>query len=146
MAEPLFSNPDGTLIWSAAPSRSGGWQRAGQAVLHGPCDGHCRRTSQGRDLVSDIFVQAAPQLGNHYLDDHFLRSYLQRKVPAATLSTIAPDLDQLGAIAGGELYSLQLADREKKPTLVQWTPVATASLASRSRRCGAAPLDSARPD
>jgi acyl-CoA dehydrogenase len=70
--------------------------------------------------VSDIFVQAAPQLGNQYRDDPFLRSYLQRKVPAATLSTIAPDLDQLGASAGGELYSLQLADRENEPTLVQW--------------------------
>ena len=70
--------------------------------------------------MSDIFVQAAPQLGNQYRDDQFLRSYLQRKVPAATLSTIAPDLDQLGAIAGGELYSLQLADRENEPTLVQW--------------------------
>jgi alkylation response protein AidB-like acyl-CoA dehydrogenase len=70
--------------------------------------------------VSDIFVQAAPQLGNQYRDDQFLRSYLQRKVPAATLSTIAPDLDQLGEIAGGELYALQLADRENEPTLVQW--------------------------
>jgi alkylation response protein AidB-like acyl-CoA dehydrogenase len=70
--------------------------------------------------VSDSFVQPAPQLGNQYRDDQFLRSYLQRKVPAATLSTIVPDLDQLGAIAGGELYSLQLADRENEPTLVQW--------------------------
>jgi acyl-CoA dehydrogenase len=70
--------------------------------------------------VSDIFVQAAPQLGNQYRDDQFLRSYLQRKIPAATLSTIVPDLDQLGEIAGGELYSLQLADRENEPTLVQW--------------------------
>jgi acyl-CoA dehydrogenase len=70
--------------------------------------------------VSDIFVQAAPQLGNQYRDDQFLRSYLQRKVPAATLTPIAPELDQLGAIAGGELYSLQLADRENEPTLVQW--------------------------
>jgi acyl-CoA dehydrogenase len=70
--------------------------------------------------VSDIFVQAAPQLGNQYRDDRFLRSYLQRKLPAATLTTITPELDQLGAIAGGELYSLQLADRENEPTLVQW--------------------------
>jgi acyl-CoA dehydrogenase len=70
--------------------------------------------------VSDIFVQAAPQLGNQYRDDEFLRSYLRRKIPAVTLSTIAPELDQLGAVAGGELYSLQLADRENEPTLVQW--------------------------
>lgn len=70
--------------------------------------------------MSDIFVQAAPQLGNQYRDDEFLRSYLRRKIPAVTLSTIAPELDQLGAVAGGELYSLQLADRENEPTLVQW--------------------------
>jgi alkylation response protein AidB-like acyl-CoA dehydrogenase len=70
--------------------------------------------------VSDIFVQAAPELGNPYRDDDFLRSYLQRKLPVGTLSVIAPGLDDLGAIAGGELYALQLADRENEPTLVQW--------------------------
>jgi alkylation response protein AidB-like acyl-CoA dehydrogenase len=70
--------------------------------------------------MSEVFVQAAPQLGNQYRDDEFLRSYLQRKIPTATLSTIAPELDQLGEVAGGELYSLQLADRENEPTLIQW--------------------------
>jgi acyl-CoA dehydrogenase len=70
--------------------------------------------------MSDVFVQAAPQLGNQYRDDEFLRSYLQRKIPAAMLSTVAPELDQLGEVAGGELYALQLADRENEPTLVQW--------------------------
>ncbi|HEY7640656.1 MAG TPA: acyl-CoA dehydrogenase family protein [Steroidobacteraceae bacterium] len=70
--------------------------------------------------MTDIFVQAAPQLGNQYRDDEFLRSYLQRKVPAPVLSTIAPELDEMGAIAGGELYALQLADRESEPALVQW--------------------------
>ena len=53
--------------------------------------------------MSAVFVQSAPQLGNQYRDDAFLRSYLQRKIPAATLSAIAPELDQLGDIAGGEL-------------------------------------------
>jgi len=70
--------------------------------------------------VTGIFIQAAPQLDNQYQDDAFLRSYLQRKVPASVLAAIAPELDQLGALAGGELYSLQLADRENEPTLVQW--------------------------
>ena len=70
--------------------------------------------------MTGVFVQAAPQLGNQYRDDDFLRGYLQRKLPAATLSAITPELDELGAIAGGELYSLQLADRENEPTLVQW--------------------------
>jgi alkylation response protein AidB-like acyl-CoA dehydrogenase len=70
--------------------------------------------------MNEIFVQAAPRLGNQYRDDAFLQSYLQRKLPAATLSAIAPELDRLGELAGGELYSLQLADRENEPTLVQW--------------------------
>jgi acyl-CoA dehydrogenase len=70
--------------------------------------------------MNEIFVQAAPRLGNQYRDDAFLQSYLQRKLPAPTLSAIAPELDRLGEIAGGELYSLQLADRENEPTLVQW--------------------------
>ena len=43
--------------------------------------------------MSAVFVQSAPQLGNQYRDDAFLRSYLQRKIPAATLSAIAPELD-----------------------------------------------------
>ncbi len=67
-----------------------------------------------------IFVQAAPTLGNQFRDDDFLRGYLQRKVPAPTLSAIASELDELGALAGGELYALQIADRENEPTLVQW--------------------------
>ncbi len=66
------------------------------------------------------FIQSPPQLGNQYRDDAFLRSYLQRKVPAATLGAIESELDELGAVAGGELYSLQIADRESEPTLLQW--------------------------
>jgi acyl-CoA dehydrogenase len=69
---------------------------------------------------ANIFVQTAPALGNQYRDDTFLRSYLQRKVPEPALGAMTPELDELGAIAGGELYSLQLADRENEPTLVQW--------------------------
>lgn len=66
------------------------------------------------------FIQSAPTLGNQYRDDDFLRGYLQRKIPAQTLSVIAAELDELGAVAGGELYALQLVDRENEPTLVQW--------------------------
>lgn len=69
---------------------------------------------------ADTFVQTAPTLGNQYRDDAFLRSYLQRKVPEPALAAMTPELDELGAIAGGELYSLQLADRENEPTLLQW--------------------------
>jgi acyl-CoA dehydrogenase len=70
--------------------------------------------------MSGIFVQAPPRLGNQYLDDRFLLDYLERKLPPATLRAIAPELKQLGDVAGGELYTLQLADRENEPMLVQW--------------------------
>ena len=70
--------------------------------------------------MSAIFVQSAPALGNQYLDDRFLLDYLERKLPHATLRAVAPELKQLGDIAGGELYALQLADRENEPTLVHW--------------------------
>jgi alkylation response protein AidB-like acyl-CoA dehydrogenase len=71
-------------------------------------------------VTAGIFVQAAPALGNQYLDDRFLLDYLERKLPPATLRAVAPELKYLGEIAGGELYTLQLADRTNEPTLVQW--------------------------
>ncbi|MGH8236661.1 MAG: acyl-CoA dehydrogenase family protein [Steroidobacteraceae bacterium] len=71
-------------------------------------------------MTTGSFVQSAPGLGNQYLDDRFLLDYLERKLPHATLRVIAPELKQLGELAGGELYSLQLADRANEPTLVQW--------------------------
>jgi alkylation response protein AidB-like acyl-CoA dehydrogenase len=70
--------------------------------------------------MTGIFVQSAPALGNQYDDDPFLRSYLRRKLPGDVLDSIAPDLERLGALAGGELYELQLQDRLSEPTLVQW--------------------------
>ncbi len=66
------------------------------------------------------FIQSPPSLGNQYRDDDFLQGYLRRKLPAEVATAITPSLDELGASAGGELYSLQLADRENEPTLVQW--------------------------
>lgn len=70
--------------------------------------------------MSQIFIQSAPTLGNQYQDDGFLRRYLQRKLPAHVLDDIRPELDELGGIAGGELYALQIEDRLSEPTLVQW--------------------------
>ena len=70
--------------------------------------------------MTEIFVQSAPVLGNQYSDDPFLRGYLRRKLPADMLGSIAPQLASLGALAGGELYELQLQDRLNEPTLVQW--------------------------
>jgi acyl-CoA dehydrogenase len=67
-----------------------------------------------------IFVQAPPKLGNQYDDDAFLRAYLRRVLPPEVLQAIEPELRELGALAGGELYEAQLADRLNEPQLTQW--------------------------
>jgi acyl-CoA dehydrogenase len=67
-----------------------------------------------------LFIQAPPVLGNQFRDDAFLQSYLRRKLPAPVLQQIEAELSDLGALAGGELYQLQLKDRPNEPTLTQW--------------------------
>nr|MDQ3805480.1 acyl-CoA dehydrogenase [Acidobacteriota bacterium] len=54
------------------------------------------------------FQQEPPALGNQYADDRALRSYLRRALPAEVLREIEPSLRHLGALAGGELYRMQL--------------------------------------
>src|SRR5262245_29403342 len=66
------------------------------------------------------FQQASPTLGNQYHDDRVLRSYLARVFPAEILSQIEESLVEMGRLAGGELYELQLADRLNEPALTQW--------------------------
>ncbi|HYK21768.1 MAG TPA: acyl-CoA dehydrogenase family protein [Pyrinomonadaceae bacterium] len=66
------------------------------------------------------FQQALPTLNNQYEDDRVLRSYLRRVLPAEILSEIQASLSEMGQLAGGELYQLQLADRLNEPKLTQW--------------------------
>jgi alkylation response protein AidB-like acyl-CoA dehydrogenase len=66
------------------------------------------------------FVQSPPELGNQYEDDLSLRSYLARTLPSDVLADIEVGLKHMGERAGGELYRLQLADREHEPMLTQW--------------------------
>lgn len=66
------------------------------------------------------FQQPPPTLGNQYEDDRVLRSYLARVLPPEVLRELEPALHELGALAGGQLYELQLADRLNEPTLKQW--------------------------
>ena len=66
------------------------------------------------------FNQPAPQLGNQYTDDRVLRSYLARVLPAEMLSSIERELAELGELAGGELYRLQIADRLNEPVHTPW--------------------------
>ncbi len=66
------------------------------------------------------FQQSPPSLGNQYEDDKVLRSYLARVLPEAMLSEIEPSLREMGRMAGGYLYRMQLADRLNEPRLTQW--------------------------
>jgi alkylation response protein AidB-like acyl-CoA dehydrogenase len=66
------------------------------------------------------FQQSPPTLGNQYEDDSVLRSYLMRSVPADVLREIEPTLVEMGRLAGGDLYQMQLGDRLNEPTLTQW--------------------------
>ncbi|MEZ4393680.1 MAG: acyl-CoA dehydrogenase family protein [Polyangiales bacterium] len=68
------------------------------------------------------FIQAPPQLGNQYSDDRVLRGYLARVLPPEVLRDIEGELQELGELAGGELFALQRADRLNEPTLTAWDP------------------------
>src|SRR5918997_1294929 len=66
------------------------------------------------------FRQPPPILGNQYEDDRVLRSYLARTLPFEMLREIEPTLQEMGELAGNELYRMQLADRVNVPLLTQW--------------------------
>src|SRR5215204_4903982 len=67
-----------------------------------------------------MFEQASPTLENQYRDDHLLRTYLARVLGPEVLHDVEESLVEMGRLAGGELYQLQLADRLNEPTLTQW--------------------------
>ena len=70
--------------------------------------------------MNQFFNQPPPKLDNQYKDDRMLRSYLRRLLPPEVLAEVEPSLQQMGALAGGELYEMQLADRLNEPVLTQW--------------------------
>ena len=57
------------------------------------------------------FQQDLPTLKNQYDDDRVLRSYLARVLPPDVLRDIDESLSEMGRLAGGELYEMQLGDR-----------------------------------
>lgn len=59
-------------------------------------------------------------LDNQYDDDRVLKQYLERVLPESVLRDVEGELRDLGAVVGGELYNLQLADRDNRPALTQW--------------------------
>jgi acyl-CoA dehydrogenase len=70
--------------------------------------------------MHEPFNQPAPALGNQYDDDRVLRSYLRRTLPPDVHAEIEPALREIGDLAGGTLYQMQLADRLNEPVLTQW--------------------------
>ncbi|MCC6522559.1 MAG: acyl-CoA dehydrogenase family protein [Polyangiaceae bacterium] len=68
------------------------------------------------------FIQDGPTLGNQYRDDRVLRSYLARVLEPAVAARVAPELDAVGEVSGGELYLLQLADRQNEPRHLPFDP------------------------
>ena len=66
------------------------------------------------------FQQQPPVLGNQYEDDRVLRSYLRRALPPGMLREIEQTLIEMGRLAGGDLYQMQLADRPNEPRLTHW--------------------------
>ncbi|MFO1408277.1 MAG: acyl-CoA dehydrogenase family protein [Steroidobacteraceae bacterium] len=73
-----------------------------------------------RGPVDALFTQDPPDPGHPWRDDPLLGGWLERTLPPDTLRALEPEFDALGALSGGPLYALQLADRLNEPELVQW--------------------------
>ncbi|XP_045209174.2 acyl-CoA dehydrogenase family member 11-like isoform X1 [Mercenaria mercenaria] len=67
------------------------------------------------------FVQEAPVLGNQYLEDATLQSYLKRHVPEHVLGEIEPDLVKFGKKVATEMYDLSLQCEKEQPYVEKFT-------------------------
>jgi len=61
-------------------------------------------------------------LENQFADDGVLRRYLEHTLPDEVRTDVEPRLHRIGALAGTELYDLQLSDRTAEPTLTRFGP------------------------
>jgi alkylation response protein AidB-like acyl-CoA dehydrogenase len=68
------------------------------------------------------FFQDPPRLGNSYDADPLLRETLARTLPGAALPEVEAELRELGELAGGRLYQMQLEERLLEPRLASWDP------------------------
>lgn len=89
------------------------------------------------------FQQSPPELGNQYLEDRVLRSYLRRTLPAAMREAIEAELVDLGELAGGPLYRQSLAERLDALKVVAREADALAALSAEVEACRAAVRDPA---
>jgi acyl-CoA dehydrogenase len=72
--------------------------------------------------LPELFNQPAPRLGNQFDDDRVLRSVMARRFPGGLPADARDALRELGELAGGELYDMQLADRLNEPRLTRYDP------------------------
>lgn len=70
--------------------------------------------------MKEPFNQPPPTLGNQFDEDRVLQSYLKRVLPPEVYREVEPSLSEMGYLAGGKLYQMQLADRLNEPVLTQW--------------------------
>lgn len=68
------------------------------------------------------FFQAPPELGNQLDADVLLNEWLENQLPPDLLQEERRRFSELGALAGGELYRLQLADRLNEPVHTAYDP------------------------
>lgn len=68
------------------------------------------------------FLQDPPRLGNGWDDDPLLREYVSRALPPEVGAAIEPELRDLGELASGPLFDLQLQDLKNDPELITWDP------------------------
>jgi acyl-CoA dehydrogenase len=66
-----------------------------------------------------LFCQTPPELGNQYHDDRAFRSLMARRF-GGRLPEVEGVLAEMGEMAGGSLYRLQLEDRLSEPRLTRW--------------------------
>jgi len=70
--------------------------------------------------MKEPFNQPPPTLGNQFDEDRVLQSYLKRLLPPEIYREVESSLSEMGYLAGGELYQMQLADRLNEPALTRW--------------------------
>jgi alkylation response protein AidB-like acyl-CoA dehydrogenase len=68
------------------------------------------------------FYQDAPRLGNQYLDDRVLRSYLRRALPPEVRREIEPGLHRLGERVATDILALGDAAEQSPPRHVPYDP------------------------
>jgi alkylation response protein AidB-like acyl-CoA dehydrogenase len=70
--------------------------------------------------LSVAFFQDPPRLGNQYDDDELVQEYAARVLPADVLEVVKPEFREIGELAGGRLFELQMADRLSEPRFVPY--------------------------